>query len=746
MLPFQKRPFSPHPRDTSLNTISRYLIMEFTPDGIVDRSFNDPFRFRIAPELAFTTGQLEALQAILDTFIAPLPQHEEDALVQKFRHTHTEEEVRAFCRLSSSSLQTLDSVKAFIHRTVIPEKRQDFIWILSLLSSKAGTFALTGHFQTFKDLSIEDREKVFLSWKDSFLSPLRLLYKTFHSLACHPAYATHAKVLGDAMHYNRYIDKARKQVYTDLPERFPMLQPEDLKENMEYDVIIVGSGAGGGVVASQLAQAGKSVLVIEKGSYYHESEFIPEESAAFQNLYENGGFSVSYEGAISNLAGSVFGGGTTVNWSACLKLQHFVREEWAKQGLSYFNSPTFAKDLDRVFEVIGASTENIVHNGSNQVLIDGCRALGYPVADIAQNTSGKPHTCEFCFTGCRAGIKNGTMNSWLRNAYNHGAQFLVQTKANRIVTEKIGEVRRAVGIECFAHYNRDKTIYIRAREQVIVSAGSLQSPGLLLRSGLTNPHIGHHLHLHPCSITFGFFDGRKKEVNTFQGSIMTAVSGVAEDVDHEGYGAKLEVPCLHPGSYSTVLPWRGAAAHKELMLKYSYCAPILILSRDKDSVGRVRYDENDNVMVDFNLSNHDRRSILAGIEKSLNVLVAAGARELHTGQFGVQPFVFREEEESRVDNHRFISWKQKVLKYGLPPNGAGIFSAHQMGSNRMGISPKVSAVKPTGETWEVKDLYVADASVFPTSSGVNPMVTTEAIALHIADCIISKQNNNSARL
>lgn len=94
-----------------------------------------------------------------------------------------------------------------------------------------------------------------------------------------------------------------------------------------------------GVIASQLAQAGKSVLVIEKGAYHHEEEFIFEESAGFANLYENGGFAPSYEGGISILAGSVFGGGTTVNWSASLKLQHFVREEWAKQGLSHFMSP-----------------------------------------------------------------------------------------------------------------------------------------------------------------------------------------------------------------------------------------------------------------------------------------------------------------------------------------------------------------------------------------------------------------------
>ncbi|KAI9478620.1 MAG: hypothetical protein EXX96DRAFT_253826 [Benjaminiella poitrasii] len=689
----------------------------------------DPFRFRVSPSIEFNEGQLETLKVILDTFIAHIPKEQEDALVEKLKDTHSEQEVRQFCRLTSTSLQSLETIKGFINRTVLPDKRQELLLMLSLLSSRAGTFALTGYFDELKNLPLADREKVFLNWKNSFIPQLRLLYKTFHSLSCHPAYAAHSKNLGVAMHYNNLI---KDQKYENVPERFNMLNPDEVKNDMKFDVIIIGSGAGGGVVASQLAQAGKSVLVIEKGAYHYEDEFIVDESKAFENLYEAGGFAPSYEGSINMLAGSVFGGGTTVNWCASLKLQHFVREEWAKQGLAHFLSPKFAQDLDRVFERIGASTEGIVHNKSNQVLIDGCKKLGYPVADIPQNTSGRSHECEFCYAGCRAGIKNGTMNTWLRDASEHNAKFLVKTKVGHVIIKN----GKATGVECLVAYERKVRILA---DQVVVSAGSLQSPGVLLRSGLKNKNIGRHLKLHPCSITFGFFD---QEIRTFQGSIMTAVSGVAENsVENDGYGVKLEVPCLHPGSFSTVIPWRGAVAHKELMMRYDQCAPILILTRDKDSVGSVRYDDKENVVVDFALSSRDRQSLLAGIDRSLNILVAAGARELHTGQFGVDPFVFEKGEESRIDNPRFIAWKQKVMKYGFPQDGAGVFCAHQMGSNRMGISPKTSVVKPTGETWEVKDLFVADASVFPTASGVNPMVTTEAIALHIADSILQKNAN-----
>ncbi|KAI8068187.1 uncharacterized protein B0P05DRAFT_552208 [Gilbertella persicaria] len=690
----------------------------------------DPFRFRVCPEIEFTETQLEVLYAILDTYIAPLPQAQEDALVKQLASTHTEDQVREFCQYSSTSLQTLDAIKNFVNHVILPEKRQELLLLLSVLSSKAGTFALTGYLTEFKQLSAQDREKVLLGWKHSSIAKFRMIYKTFHALACLPAYATHTKALAGAM---KYVDLVRDQVYENVPQRLTMMSADEIEDDMEFDVIVIGSGAGGGVVASQLAKAGKSVLVIEKGAYHHENDFIVDEAKAFENLYEHGGFTPSFEGTISSLAGSVFGGGTTVNWSASLKLQHFVREEWAKQGLTYFLSPKFTEDLDRVFDRIGASTAGIQHNGPNQILVDGCKVLGYPVADIPQNTGGKPHACEFCFMGCRAGIKNSTMNTWLRDAYEHKAKFMERTKVSRVLIEN----DKAVGVECLVHY--DRRIRIKA-DQVVVSGGSLQSPGILLRSGLKNKHIGRHLHLHPCVITMGYFE---KPVRAFQGSIMTAVSTIAENVDGDGYGVKIEVPSLHPGAYSAVMQWRGAAAHKEAMMRYAHMAPLLILARDKDSAGSVRYDDKENAAVDYVLSKHDRRSLLAGIERSLNILVAAGAREVYTGQFGVEPFKFLPDEVSRIDNERFLAWKQTVLKYGFPHEGASVFGAHQMGSNRMGVSPKSSVVKPTGETWEVKDLYVADASVFPTASGVNPMVTTETIALHIADCMIEKSGTHA---
>ncbi|OAD80817.1 GMC oxidoreductase, partial [Phycomyces blakesleeanus NRRL 1555(-)] len=603
------------------------------------------------------------------------------------------------------------------------EKRSELLAVLSILSTTPGTFALTSHLRQFKNLTQAEREAVFLGWKDSYIPQIRNLYKALVTVSVYTIYAAQESALHNLIGYKIPTKEEEKAKYLDpVPERLKMLTLEELKQSLHYDAIVVGSGAGGGVVAGELAKSGKSVLVIEKGRYIHEEDMIQKEDTGYANMYETGGAFTSLSGSMNIFAGSVFGGGTTVNWSACLKLQHFVREDWARQGLTHFTSPKFSNDLDRVFERIGATAKGINHNGPNQILLDGASKLGYHHADIPQNTGGRAHDCAFCFTGCKAGVKNGTMNTWLRDAADNNARFISQTKVLRVLTEK-GKV---TGVECLVNNREVVKVYANT---VVVSAGSLQTPGVLLRSGLTNKNIGQNLRLHPCSIVYGFFD---HNVDMHSGSIMTAVSNVAENVDGEGYGVKLEVPLTHIPSFATIQVWRGAAAHKEAMLKYRQASPIIVITRDKDPNSKVRYDGNDNMIIDYDVSDHDKISIVEGIIHACKITVAAGARSVSVIMFAVEPFEFADDEESRTDNPRFVKWLARVKKNGLPRYGSGIFSAHQMSTCRMGISPSVSVTKPTGETWEIKNLYVADASLFPTASGVNPMVTTEAVALHVA--------------
>ncbi|ORZ08629.1 hypothetical protein BCR42DRAFT_455391 [Absidia repens] len=704
----------------------------------------DPFRYHVNTSLQLDQNQWDTLYALMDTFIGTLDDSDIQRLADKYSNGTTgvdREAVIAFAKLKSTDLNSQAMVQHFLNRAVVPEKHRDIQIILSVLSTRPGTFALTGHYLAFRELSPKEREMAINKWRLSIIPQLRQLYKSFYGICINPIFANKENhVLHAAMDYSAK-DIVRSATDYQPPNSFPrlpMLTESELLAFGAWDCIVIGSGGGGGVTAAELAKNGKSVLVIEKGTYYHESEMSPAEGDAFGNLYEGGGFFGSAEGNVSVLAGSTFGGGTTVNWSASLKLQHYVREEWARQGLSHFMSPKFSNDLERVFQRIGASVNGVEHNGSNQLFVNGCKNLGYHVADLHQNTGGQSHKCGYCYAGCKDGIKHGTMNTWLRDAQDHGARFIDRTKVLRALIEN----GKAVGVEAIIYHNNEQRLVKLYANTVVCAAGSLQTPGVLQRSGLKNKHIGRHLRLHPCAVTYGFFD---QIVDTFEGSIMTSVSNVVENLDGEGYGCKLEVPSTPAGSYASSLPWRGMAHHKEMMLRYRHCSPILALSRDKDTNSAVRYDQHGNLAIDYNISTHDRQSILGGILRSVDILVAAGAREVHTCQNAMEPFIFESHEEIRVDNPRYVEWKNGVTKLGVPSFGIGIFAAHQMGTARMGISPNVSATKPNGETWEVKNLFVSDTSIFPTATGVNPMVTVEALALHIADCII-KNDSTPAKL
>ncbi|KAF7731947.1 hypothetical protein EC973_007778 [Apophysomyces ossiformis] len=686
--------------------------------------------------MKLTKAQEETLHAIADTCIASLSRQEEDMLVRRLSGTgHSREEIQAFSQLSVSSLQAHQDIMHFIDTYIAPDKQADFIRILGYLSTRVGTFMLTRHWCEFRLLTRSQREQAMLDWKNSKSPNLRLLYKMLSVLSVAPIY----RVPDSPVH--SYMRCPNQDPMRSAPEykannastRYLMMTTEDVMDGMRFDAIVVGSGAGGGVCAAELSKAGMKVLVIERGKYYHESEFDTRESIAYANMYDSMGPITTTDGVMSMLAGNTFGGGTTVNWSVSLKPPHFVREEWANEGLSHFLSQKFSNDIEKVIQRIGASTAGIKHNRMNQILIDGCNKLGYPVEDIPQNTGGQPHECHWCFAGCKDAIKNGTVNTWLRDAESAGAKFLDESVVQRILIER----GKAIGVECHVHGKKTVSIYA---DRVIVAAGSLNTPGILLNSGLKNKHIGHHLRLHPSVLVFGFFD---EPVNPSEGSIMTAVSNVAEYVNGSTYGVKLETPCLTAGNYSSLLPWRGSLQHKEAMLKYNHASCICVIARDKDSISSVKYTKAGNREIYLKLSNHDQKSLLTGLERAIKIMCAAGAREIHTGQYGVDPFVFKVDEVPSIDNPRFIQWLKEVHKYGIPLHGAGIFGAHQMGSCRMGISPKVSVTKPTGETWEVKGLYLGDTSIFPTATGVNPMVTTEAVALHVADSIVRSQTSIS---
>lgn len=257
---------------------------------------------------------------------------------------------------------------------------------------------------------------------------------------------------------------------------------------IDTDVVIVGSGCGGGVAARNIAAAGHRVLVVDRASYFPPSHFPMPQVPGLHHLFDNGGVYMTESGA-SILAGSAWGGGGTVNWSVCLRPQRVVREEWAAAGLGFFTTRAFDECVDRVWEFAGAGVESIRHNHGNETLLEGSRKLGFTAREAPQNTGGKPHYCGQCHLGCSSAGKRGPAVSWLPEAAGAGAEFMDGFRVDRVVFDEDGKT--AIGVEGEwteresgeGEERVKRRVRVRAKK-VIISAGALRSPLLLEDSGI----------------------------------------------------------------------------------------------------------------------------------------------------------------------------------------------------------------------------------------------------------------------
>lgn len=426
-----------------------------------------------------------------------------------------------------------------------------------------------------------------------------------------------------------------------------------------------------------------------------------------------------------------------MNWSASLQTQGFVRQEWADRGLSFFTSAEFQESLDRVCARMGVSTDYIEHNRTNQMLLEGARKLGYAHKAVPQNTGGKRHYCGHCTFGCGSCEKQGPVVSYLPDAARAGATFIEGFHAEKVIFSRKSGEKVATGIRG-TWRSRDvnggvagdpvtkRKVIIRAK-RVIVSAGTMQSPLLLLRSGLKNYQIGRNLHLHPVSFLGAI---HKEEIKPWEGAILTAVVSEHENLDGKGHGVKLEACNMIPSTWLSWLKWGGGLEYKLNAARMKHMAGYFSLARDRDT-GQVYPDPVDGrVRCKYTTSKFDKKHIIEGLIALAKMQYVEGAVEMFTTIPGVSTFV-RDPSSSTangINEEKFQAWLEEIRAVGFPSPESMFVSAHQMGTCRMSATEKEGVVDSAGRVWGTKGLYVADASVFPSASGVNPMVTNMAIS------------------
>lgn len=472
---------------------------------------------------------------------------------------------------------------------------------------------------------------------------------------------------------------------------------------LRADAVVVGSGAGGGVAAALLAQAGLDVIVLEAGPAADAAAHAQSEARAMAELYLDAGLAASDDLGVAILAGACVGGGTAVNWSTSLRLTEPVAAQWAAASGVDALSAELDASYDAVAARLGLQTAAI-HNRNNRAILDGCAALGWAATPIPRNASCCGDACGYCGFGCAYGEKRGTATTYLRDAAAAGARIIAGVRVDRVRIEG----GRAAGVEADG-LRVDAPL-------VVVAAGALRTPGILARSGVRSAHLGRHLHLHPTSAVAATFDA---PVESWHGPMQSVLCDRFAALD-DAYGATVETAPAHPGLMALALPWRSRAQHEDEMARARHSATLIALTRDRGS-GTVSLDGRDDVR--YALAPDDAAHLLAGLAGAAEIAFAAGATRVTT--LHARPVVLERANASRSGRERF---EQALRARGAAPNRLALFSAHQMGTARMHRDPDAGVVDERGALHGVEGVLVADASVFPLASGVNPMLTIMALA------------------
>jgi long-chain-alcohol oxidase len=579
------------------------------------------------------------------------------------------------------------------------------LWDTRLLGAVGGA-----GLNRFSSLSREQQEQVLLSWGDSRAPHRRAVFQAlrkgallFYYMLPGPGGARNPA--WDAIGYDGPLGKL-----DGAPPKALTITPIERDERLACDVVIVGSGAGGGGAAAVLAGAGLDVVVIESGDYYDDEDFDGSELGALTRYYM-GAPQASHDQSIGLLAGSCLGGGTVVNYTTSFKTPDDVRAEWASFGVPAFASGDYTASLDAVTERLGVNQEHNDPSTREQKLREGCVKLGWHVDAMPRGVRhcAQGRECGYCGLGCRVGAKQSVVKTWLADANSAGTRLLVRTRVAKVLVEG-GAARGVVGKTLEGHQ-----VTVRARA-VIAACGAIHTPALLKRSGLQNQNIGKHLKLHPATAVWGVFD---EELKTWEGVMQALYSDQHRNL-RDGYGLKYETAANHPHLLISFAPWRGAREHLGLMEGLSSSVPIGVLLRDRDG-GEVRVGRDGEPIVRYKLSAFDTAHLRTGLDGAAQILEAAGARRIFSSQ---TKWVAYQPGRSG-SRERFLSDADSA-GYGAGRLALGSF--HIMGSARMGGSPVTSVCDPTGQTWDVRDLYVFDGSAFPTASGVNPQISIQAIA------------------
>jgi choline dehydrogenase-like flavoprotein len=496
---------------------------------------------------------------------------------------------------------------------------------------------------------------------------------------------------------------------------------ERLREDREVqgDVVIVGTGAGGGVAAEILARAGLKVILVEAGDFKTRADFHMQEAEAYPELYQEVASRKTMDKAITILQGRALGGSTTVNWTICFHIPEPTLKHWAgRYGLGMFDEQELSPWYEEMEKRLRVQLWTR-HNPSNLALQRGAKKLNWK-HEIAHRNVHNCRSLGYCGTGCPVDAKQSMLITTIPGALQKGAMLLTRCRADRLKW-KDGRVEM---LECSALDSKgsDTTgvrIRVRARH-FVVAGGGIESPALLMRSQVPDPSalLGRRTFLH---LTAGSAAMMSERIDPYYGAPQSVYSNEflwRDGVDGE-VGYKMETAPLHPVLAATAFKAWGQA-HAGFMHQIPHIQPLIALLRDgfhEDSPGgRVHLRDDGTAVLDYPITDYLWRGARAAFASMAELQFAAGANK-------VLPL--------HSDARLYGNWKQArkaIADLPMQPLHAQLFSAHVMGGCMMGPDPERSVVDTDGNHHQIENLSVIDGSLFPTSIGANPSMPIYALA------------------
>ncbi len=487
---------------------------------------------------------------------------------------------------------------------------------------------------------------------------------------------------------------------------------------IDCDLVVVGTGAGGGMLLADAARAGLKVVALEEGGHRTTRDFTMQERPMIEALYQDRGARTTDDGAVTVLQGRGVGGSTVHNTNLCKRTPDPILAHWAERfGLDGWRPERVADDFAAVEERLHVSAiEPERVNRNNDVLLRGMKQLGWRGGLLRHNRRGCAGS-GFCELGCPFDAKENVLKALLPDALAAGAEVWADCRAERVLVEN----GRAVGVEARGLRDGVPGPRLTVRARAVALAGSaVGSAALALASGLPDPRklVGANLHLHPGAAVAGLFP-----------DAIEGWSGIPQSVEcteHIDFAPGSPrrvwiVPAFaHPIGAAAMLPGFGAA-HMRRLRQYPRLAVLVAMLHD-ESAGRVTVSSAGRPKLSYSLGEADARALAGGIAACARLLLAAGAREVWS------PL-------STVDAIRDERGIAAAAAHPFRPLDPPLTATHPMGTLPMAADPARGVTDGDGRFHGVRGLYVADGSLFPTSIGGPPQITIYTVGRRAARTI-----------